>query len=174
MRKKSREDKPQGMGDDQTEKAHKGCGPSSASQQYRTSAWLRSTALSCSVQTISTTTSEYACQRLTTLSASFVTVRPKSADSQGCSLVRLRTGVANQQTVGWNQPADILYFACTDKKKKCFKSCQHLKIESALLKLQLFFDTGRALFAQNSVFSESLLDVTCKICTWCLLKGWDW
>lgn len=69
------------------------------------------------------------------------------------------------------EPACRHIVFCLHWQKKKFKSCQHLKIENALLKLQLLVNsvTGRVFFAQNYLLCKSLLEVTYKICIRCLL-----
>lgn len=84
---------------------------------------------------------------------------------KGC-VMRLSAGVADWHTVGWSQPADILCFACTDKEKKRLKTCQHLKIENALLKLQLLVNsvTERVLCSELTTLGKFV-----RSHTWCFL-----
>lgn len=130
--------------------------PSHVSTQPCTAALLRSGAASCGVRP----RRPFTCWECTSASRDSirelchrqdeVTGLGCTVTSKGC-VMRLSAGVADWHTVGWSQPADMLCFACTDKGKKSLKTCQHLKIENALLKLQLLVNsvTERVLFARN-------------------------
>lgn len=145
--------------------------PSHASTQPCTATLLRALQLAVVSDHEGLLRAENARRHLRIPSASFVnrwddvTGLSCAVTYKGC-VMRLSAGVADWHTVGWSQPADILCFACTDKEKKRLKTCQHLKIENALLKLQLLVNsvTERVLCSELTTLGKFV-----RSHTWCFL-----